>query len=630
MANENKLSAAVALKVRTGENYLAADGSETETSSRFLQAAALLPAEQFLGLQIRTEKDGPGEMSAFSSAGAYAAPEDLDWIFRDYAEVSPLEPAGAPEGGRRVYLLRPAGAAPGNRRRAPARLHRQTYQYEEPSCSDSFKSLLSELRKAGGTLQIQVYGGAEDAQSRVLVSLPDEMTLRLRAALCLAFPDTLPAGAEPPALEGGELLSACCLEEGLPELLAALIYLTPAWQPPEPDPEDPEEEEEEEPDEEPDRKTEADAFCEEIFGKPESTGTILPDDALLDELDLSVRSYNCLRRAGINTLGELRGMSEEELSHVRNLGRRSMKEVLQKLAEVSGPAPDLPSPTQQLEELIGLEGVKEQVRRIAAFARLRKEMAAQNQAAMPMVLNMEFTGSPGTAKTTVARILAGILHEVGLLPGRGLVEVGRADLVARYVGHTAQKVREVFRRARGKVLFIDEAYSLADESRGSFGAEAINTIVQEMENHRDETVVIFAGYPDEMEDFFARNPGLRSRVPFHIHFEDYSAGEMARITELEAKRRGFSVRPKALEKAEAVCRAAAGRTELGNGRFCRNLAESAILNYAMRVYGQPEAAQDAPAPELALEPEDFRLPEGLPRPERPVIGFRTRPERLSA
>ena len=162
-----------------------------------------------------------------------------------------------------------------------------------------------------------------------------------------------------------------------------------------------------------------------------------------------------------------------------------------------------------------------------------------------MVLNMEFIGNPGTAKTTVARITAGILHEIGLLPTSELVEVGRADLVAKYTGQTADKVKEVFQKAKGKLLFIDEAYALTDCWENSYGDEAISTIVQEMENNREDTVVIFAGYPDKMNEFFSRNPGLRSRVPFTIRFSDYSAEEMAQIVEAEAKKRGFSLMPEA-------------------------------------------------------------------------------------
>lgn len=143
-----------------------------------------------------------------------------------------------------------------------------------------------------------------------------------------------------------------------------------------------------------------------------------------------------------------------------------------------------------LDELVGLGEVKAQIKRLAAFVKMKQAMADKEGAAVPIVLNMEFVGNPGTAKTTVARIVAGILHEIGLLPTSELVEVGRADLVAKYVGQTAEKVKEVFQKAKGKLLFIDEAYALTDCWENSYGDEVINTIVQEMENNREDTVVI--------------------------------------------------------------------------------------------------------------------------------------------
>ena len=270
-----------------------------------------------------------------------------------------------------------------------------------------------------------------------------------------------------------------------------------------------------------------------------------------------------------------------------------------------------------LDSLIGLHTVKEQIKKITAYARLRQEMLQAGKKGPVLSLNMEFTGNPGTAKTTVARITAGILHDLGILPYDNIVEVGRSDLVARYEGQTASKVRDVFLEAKGKVLFIDEAYSLLENHQGEYGDEAINTIVQEMENSRSDTVVIFAGYPDRMEAFFSRNPGLRSRVPFRIEFSDYSARELVSIAGLEAEKQGFSISPDACMKLTAVCSQAAGRPELGNGRFCRNIIENAVLNYASRIFcsGNDDISND-----FILTAEDIVSPASDVTSDK-VIGF---------
>jgi SpoVK/Ycf46/Vps4 family AAA+-type ATPase len=163
-------------------------------------------------------------------------------------------------------------------------------------------------------------------------------------------------------------------------------------------------------------------------------------------------------------------------------------------------------------------------------------------------MHMVFTGNPGTAKTTVARLFARIMRENGLLSRGHLVEVGRSDLVGKYVGWTAPAVQKKFKEASGGVLFIDEEYSLATENAGSFGEEAINTIVQEMENRRDELVVIFAGYPDEMEKFLQSNPGLRSRIAFHVPFADYGTEELCQIAKYQASKLELRLTDDAVEK----------------------------------------------------------------------------------
>lgn len=353
-------------------------------------------------------------------------------------------------------------------------------------------------------------------------------------------------------------------------------------------------------------------------------------DTLVHDLPLSVRTIVGLHRAGIRTIGELKDLSIQELlMKLRSLGVPQIAEIRRILAKIPAEPEEEEEAVDyraRLAELIGLDGVKTQVRRIEAFAKMKRDMASRGISTVSMALNMAFLGNPGTAKTTVARILAGILHEVGILSRNSIVEVGRADLVGKYVGHTADRVKEVFKKARGKLLFIDEAYSLVDYYRDGFGDEAINTIVQEMENHRDETVVVFAGYPREMEAFIARNPGLSSRIPFTIEFTDYSPADLTLIARLEAEKKGFTISSDALQKVQEICRQAVGGPTFGNGRFCRNLVENAILSYADRVYGSSDNETPDPAKqetkEFILTAEDFEEPKTEPEEkERHPIGF---------
>lgn len=237
----------------------------------------------------------------------------------------------------------------------------------------------------------------------------------------------------------------------------------------------------------------------------------------------------------------------------------------------------------ELTEMIGLSEAKRIIKTAIDYRKAQKLFSEKGMKAEQLSMHMVFTGNPGTAKTTVARLFARIMRENDLLAKGHIIELGRGDLVGKYVGWTAPTIQKRFREAKGGVLFIDEAYSLVDDRSGSYGDEAINTIVQEMENHRDEVVVIFAGYPDKMEWFLNKNPGLRSRIAFHVPFADYSTEELQRITALIAKKKGLTLTDGAKEKLEAVFDAARTEPDFGNGRFVRTLMEKAKMAQAARL-----------------------------------------------
>ena len=217
---------------------------------------------------------------------------------------------------------------------------------------------------------------------------------------------------------------------------------------------------------------------------------------------------------------------------------------------------------------------------------------------------MVFTGNPGSAKTTVARLIAQILRKEDILDGGKFVECGRADLIAKYVGWTAKNVRSKFREAKGGILFIDEAYSLVDDSH-SFADEAINTIVQEMENHREDVIVIFAGYPDKMKDFLNKNEGLRSRIAFHLDFPDYTPDEMVDILKLMAEQRGYKLERSAYEKCHDIFEKACLEEDFGNGRFVRNLLEQAEMAQSHRIASKTHRSKISKKALVTLEADDF-------------------------
>ncbi len=248
-------------------------------------------------------------------------------------------------------------------------------------------------------------------------------------------------------------------------------------------------------------------------------------------------------------------------------------------------ASDLDRLLNELDSLIGLEAVKEEVRSLINLIKVRALRKKHGLPLMDMSLHMVFTGSPGTGKTTVARLVAGIYKELGLLSKGNLVETDRSGLIAGYVGQTAIKVKEVVERALGGILFIDEAYSLSTQCSNDFGDEAIETLVKMMEDHRDDLVVIVAGYTEEMQTFLKSNTGLTSRFNKFITFDDYSNEELIEILSVMASKAGFIIDAEALTKCYGIVSdlSEAEKNDFGNARGIRNLFERIVVNQANRI-----------------------------------------------
>jgi probable Rubsico expression protein CbbX len=236
-------------------------------------------------------------------------------------------------------------------------------------------------------------------------------------------------------------------------------------------------------------------------------------------------------------------------------------------------------------ELVALQPVKTRIREIAALLaidRLRQEADLTSQ---PPSLHMSFTGNPGTGKTTVALRMAEILHRLGYLEKGHLVSVTREDLVGQYVGHTAPKTKDVLKRAYGGVLFIDEAYYLhRPENERDYGQEAIEILLQVMENDRDRLVVIFAGYKDRMDAFFASNPGMASRVVHHIDFPDYTPEELMEIAQRILERQDYRLSPAAEKAFREYLELRMERPRFAHGRSTRNAIDRARLRHASRLF----------------------------------------------
>jgi len=293
---------------------------------------------------------------------------------------------------------------------------------------------------------------------------------------------------------------------------------------------------------------------------------------------------------------------------VQTSGGGEKKKEEESAAAAEAEKPSFDELMDQLEDLVGLEEVKKDIKNLMNLVKVRKLREAHDLPVPPMSLHLVFMGNPGTGKTTVARLMSGLYAAIGVLSKGQLVEVDRSGLVAGYVGQTALKTQEVIKSAMGGVLFIDEAYSLSSGGENDFGREAIETILKAMEDHRDDLIVIVAGYTGPMEQFLSSNPGLESRFNKYFFFPDYNGEQLMAIFRSQCKKNGYVL----TEEAEKA--AVAFFTQLyeersdnfGNGRDVRNCFEDMIVRQSNRV-----AAMEDPSKEdlMAVLPEDLEDPE---------------------
>jgi len=263
----------------------------------------------------------------------------------------------------------------------------------------------------------------------------------------------------------------------------------------------------------------------------------------------------------------------------------------------------------ELDSYIGLGVVKEEVHNLINMVQVYKLRQQHDLPTTDMSLHMVFTGNPGTGKTTVARLMARIYHALGILSKGQLVEVDRSGLVAGYVGQTALKTAKVIEQALGGVLFIDEAYALNGKAENDFGQEAIDTILKAMEDHRDDLVVIVAGYDGLMDDFIHSNPGLESRFNRFLHFDDYTVDEMMDIFKMQCKKGCYTLVGQAEEMVRDFIREEnTGGITFGNARGVRNIFEQVLVHQANRLAGLEQVSREAL---MEITAEDVLMARGM-------------------
>ena len=299
------------------------------------------------------------------------------------------------------------------------------------------------------------------------------------------------------------------------------------------------------------------------------------------------------------------GFQEKHRLQEQTAGGEKLKEGDSEKTDTEEKKPDFDELMAQLDSLVGLDDVKKDIKNLMNLVKVRRLRKENGLPIPPMSLHMVFMGNPGTGKTTVARIISGLYAAIGVLEKGQLIEVDRSGLVAGYVGQTALKTQEVIKSALGGVLFIDEAYSLASGGENDFGREAIETILKAMEDHRDELIVVVAGYDGPMEKFINSNPGLQSRFNKYFYFPDYNGEQLLYIFKGQCKKNGYALTEEAEAEAKAMFEELyENRGEnFGNGRDVRNVFEDTVVRQSNRV-----AALDAPTKDDLMQflPEDLR------------------------
>ncbi|MNW39960.1 stage V sporulation protein K [Fontibacillus panacisegetis] len=264
---------------------------------------------------------------------------------------------------------------------------------------------------------------------------------------------------------------------------------------------------------------------------------------------------------------------------------------------------------KEMDGLIGLDHIKELMFEIFALLQIATMRSEAGLLTGAQVYHMVFKGNPGTGKTTVARIVAKMFQRMGVLNKGHLIEVERADLVGEYIGHTAQKTRDLIKKALGGVLFIDEAYSLARGGEKDFGKEAIDTLVKAMEDQKNQFILILAGYSDEMDFFLSTNPGLPSRFPIQMDFPDYTIDQLIQIAEGMVRARDYTMMPQAILKLKQHLLREKCESEqiFSNARYVRNIIERAVRHQAVRLLNQYGGGSPGKLELMTLRTEDLKL-----------------------